>query len=69
MLSQILDLLFKVMDIDRAAILSVNEKSQALECKATKLILLVGASIHASVCVLLKVNEDKIAKNFRKPGH
>ena len=100
MLSQILELLFKVMDIDRAAILSVNEKSQALECKATKIRdglqstgsiyssnivdlvwqtgdtfvstdiprderfdesdSIISLSIHASICVPLKVNEDKI---------
>lgn len=37
MSSQILELLFKVIDIDRAAILLVNEESQTLECKATRL--------------------------------
>ena len=100
MLSQILDLLFKVMDIDRAAILSVSEESQELECTATRIRdgltstssiyssnivdlvwqtgdtfvaadisrderfdeadSIIGASIHASICVPLKVSDDNI---------
>ena len=112
MLSQILELLFKVMDIDRAAILSVEEESQTLECKATRLRdglestgsiyssnivdlvwqtgdtfvsadiprderfnesdSIIGSSIHASICVPLKVNEDNIGvlyvDNFSMPS-
>ena len=100
MLSQILEVLFKVMAIDRAAILSFNQESQSLECKATRIRdglkstdsiysrnivdlvwqtgdtfiaadisqderfdhadSIIGASIHASICVPLTVNDNNI---------